>query len=89
MSANVILSHRDLGTQRIAYFNYISMFQLLIGFGSPVIHGIPQDETVITLTGLTGPAGISLRYNGFIGVIIGPILVLSSGQLLQELLWNP
>ena len=61
--------------------------QLLIGFGSPVIHGVPQDETVIGLTGLTGPAGISLRFNGFLGVIIGPILIISSGEIPLELVW--
>ena len=46
---------------------------------------MPQDETVITLTGLSGPAGIPLRFSGFIGIIIGPILILSSRKYLGVL----
>ncbi len=55
----------------------------MIGFGAAVVSGLPQDEKVISLTGLTGPAGISLLTSGYVGVIIGPILVVGSGKT-----WN-
>jgi len=49
----------------------------MIGFGVKVLDGTPQDEKVITLTGLTG-AG--LFTSGYVSIIIGPILLVASGK---------
>ncbi len=63
---------------REVYYYPLSTFQVMIGFGVKVLDGTPQDEKVITLTGLTG-AG--LFTSGYVSIVIGPILLVASGKL--------
>ena len=49
----------------------------MIGYGVKVLDGTPQNENVITLTGLTGA---SIYTSGYVSVVIGPILLICSGE---------